>query len=96
MILTRWRLAAGAVRIGVGHRIGERRFTLRAVLEQDPPAALAWLATEAQQWELRHAARGADRACQWWAARAAHTRQALEDCAAAALPGPAQTRSDTA
>ncbi|MGH3230263.1 MAG: molecular chaperone TorD family protein [Streptosporangiaceae bacterium] len=84
MILTRHRLAAGAEQIGVGHRIGERRFALWAVLEQDPPAALAWLAGEAHRWELRHAARGADAACRWWTARAARTRQALEDCAAAA------------
>jgi TorA maturation chaperone TorD len=84
MILTRHRLAAGAGQIGAGHRIGERRFALRAVLEQNPPAALAWLAGEAHRWELRHAARGADAACRWWAARAARTRQALEDCAAAA------------
>lgn len=58
MILTRARLAAGAEQIGVGLRIGERRFALRAVLEQDPPAALAWLAGEAHRWQRRHAARG--------------------------------------
>lgn len=84
MILTRHRLAVGAEQIGVGHRIGERRFALRAILEQDPPAALAWLAGEARRWELRHAARGTDAACRWWAARAARTRQALSDCAAVA------------
>jgi hypothetical protein len=83
MILTRHRLAAGAEQIGVGHRIGERRFALRAALEQDPPAALAWLAAEAHRWERRHAARGADPACRWWSARAARTRQVLEECAAA-------------
>lgn len=85
MILTRHRLAAGAEQIGVGHRIGERRFALRAVLEQDPPAALAWLASEAHRWRLRHAARGADASSRWWAARAARARQALDDCAAAAV-----------
>jgi hypothetical protein len=86
MILTRRRLAIGAGRAGVGHRIGERRFALRAMLEQDPAATLGWLGDEAHRWEQRHAARGTgDAACQWWAARAAHTRQCLRDCAAAAL-----------
>ena len=37
MILTRRRLAEGAGQAGVGYRIGERRYTLRAMLEQDPP-----------------------------------------------------------
>jgi len=83
MILTRHRLAVGAGEAGVGRRIGERRFTLRAMLEQDPAATLRWLAREAGRWQRRHAARGArDEAGQWWAARAARTRQLLQDCVA--------------
>ena len=35
-VLTRRRLSAAAAGAGAGHRIGERRFSLRAVLEQDP------------------------------------------------------------
>lgn len=85
MILTRRRLALGAGQAGVGHRIGERRFALRAMLDQDPAATLSWLAGEAHRWEQRHAARAADdEASRWWAARAARTRRFLTDCAAAA------------
>ena len=86
MILTRHRLALGAGEAGVGHRIGERRFTLRAMLEQDPAATLRWLAREAGRWQQRHASRGArDEAGQWWAARAERTRQLLRDCGAAVI-----------
>jgi TorA maturation chaperone TorD len=83
MILTRHRLALGAGEAGVGRRIGERRFTLHAMLEQDPAATLRWLAREAGRWQRRHADRGArDEAGRWWAARAARTRQLLRDCVA--------------
>jgi hypothetical protein len=46
-ILTRRSLASGADAAGAGHRIGERRFTLRAMLEQAPAATMSWLAGEA-------------------------------------------------
>ena len=55
-ILTRRRLAAGARAAGAGHRIGERRFTLRAMLEQAPAGTVSWLAGEAARWSRRHAA----------------------------------------
>ena len=60
-ILTRRRLAAGAEAAGAGHRIGERRFTLRALLEQDPAGTLSWLAGEAARWSRRHASPGCRR-----------------------------------
>jgi hypothetical protein len=72
MILTRQRLAAGAGQAAVGHRIGERRFTLRAMLEQDPAATLGWLAAEARRWQARHAGRPG-RTSRWWADRAGQT-----------------------
>ena len=50
-------IIVGAGQAGVGHRIGERRYTLRAMLEQDPPATLTWLGEEARRWERRHASR---------------------------------------
>lgn len=95
MILTRRRLALGAALVSVGHRIGERRFTMRAMLEQDPAATLSWLATEADRWQRLHSARGngargdgargaGDGASQWWAARAARTGKFLRDRAAEA------------
>jgi TorA maturation chaperone TorD len=85
IILTRHRLAAGAGQAGVGHRIGERRYTLRAMLEQDPAATLTWLGQEARRWEYRHASRAdGDAATRWWAARAARTARFLQAAAAAA------------
>lgn len=78
VIITRHRLALGAGQAGVGHRIGERRFTLRAMLEQDPPATRAWLAAEASRWQQRHESRApADEAARWWAQRARRTAQIL-------------------
>lgn len=76
IILTRRRLAAGAGQANVGHRIGERRFTLRAMIEQDPAATLTWLESEARRWHARHAARP-DPISQWWADRAGHTATLL-------------------
>ncbi len=84
LILTRRRLAEGAGRAGVGFRIGERRFALRAMLEQDPRATLAWLAGEAGRWQQRHRDRApGDQVTGWWAARAARTAQVLRDYASA-------------
>jgi TorA maturation chaperone TorD len=85
IILTRHRLATGADQAGVGHRIGERRYILRAMLEQDPAATLTWLGQEARRWERRHASRaGGDAASRWWAARAARTALFLHAAAVAA------------
>jgi TorA maturation chaperone TorD len=83
IILTRRQLAAGAASAGVGHRIGERRYTLRAMLEQDPPATLTWVSSEARRWERRHASQAdGDVASRWWTARAAHTALFLRTSAA--------------
>lgn len=80
IILTRRRLAAGAGQAGVGHRIGERRYTLRAMFGQDPHATLAWAAHEATGWQHRHASRAAgDQVAGWWAARAGRTAMLLRD-----------------
>jgi TorA maturation chaperone TorD len=88
-ILTRRRLAAGAMAAGAGHRIGERRFTLRAMLEQAPVETAGWLAAEAGRWRQRHAVRApADPAQQWWAQRAGHTSRVLA-AAVAAVPATA-------
>jgi hypothetical protein len=82
LILTRRRLAEGAGRAGVGFRIGERRFALRAMLEQDPRATLAWLAGEADRWQQRHRDREpGDEITRWWAGRAARTGSVLRDYA---------------
>lgn len=83
IILTRRRLADGASQAGVGHRIGERRFTLQAMLGQDPAATLTWLCGESARWARRHASRRpTDPVSRWWASRAAHTARVLRAAAA--------------
>jgi TorA maturation chaperone TorD len=77
IILTRHRVALGARQAGVGHRIGERRFALQAMIEQDPPGTLAWLAAESLRWQRRYRCRGADATTQWWTDRAGRTGQVL-------------------
>jgi hypothetical protein len=85
-VLTRRRLSAAADAAGAGHRIGERRFTLRALLEQAPAETLGWLAGEAARWSRRYAAaagrsggrpRGRDLSQAWWARRAGHSARIL-------------------
>jgi hypothetical protein len=86
LILTRRDLAGGADATGAGHRIGERRFTLRALLGQAPAETLAWLAGEAARWSRRHASQGDDQpggdiVQAWWARRAGHTARILATAA---------------
>ena len=78
-VLTRHGLAAAAAAASAGHRIGERRFTLRAMLEQAPAETRRWLSAEAARWSARHESRGpAGEIVQaWWAGRAAGTAQLL-------------------
>jgi hypothetical protein len=77
-VLTRHGLAAGAAAIGAGHRIGERRFALRAMLEQAPADTLAWLQAQARLWRHRHTVRApGDPVQRWWADRAGHTGRLL-------------------
>jgi Nitrate reductase delta subunit len=54
MILARADLARAARDLGLGMRLGERRVTLRAMLEQDAGPVLGWLAGEAASWAGRH------------------------------------------
>jgi hypothetical protein len=54
MVLTRADLARAARDLGLGLRLGERRVTLRAMLEQDAGPVLGWLAGEAASWAGRH------------------------------------------
>jgi Nitrate reductase delta subunit len=92
LILTRRALAAGAEAAGAGHRIGERRFTLRAMLDQEPAGTLCWLGGEAVRWADAHGALALNRAAgptadavqDWWARRARRTAAVLGAAAAAA------------
>lgn len=89
-ILTRPRLAAAAAAIGVGLRLGERRFALKAMLEQNPTATLTWLAEEAEHWVGMHH-HATDPTSRWWAGRAAYTALALRGLLASD-EGPCGTR----
>ena len=78
LILTRRAVAAGAGQVGAGHRIGERRFALRAMLESEPDRTAGWLAQEAARWSRRHLGIAAgDPVQRWWADRAAATARIL-------------------
>jgi len=57
LILVRDDLLRAARELGLGTRMGERRFVLKALLGQDAAATLAWLGAEARRWEAGHAAR---------------------------------------
>jgi hypothetical protein len=95
LILTRRALAAGAEAAGAGHRIGERRFTLRAMLDQEPAGTLRWLGAEAARWADTHAALARNRAAgpardgvqDWWARRARRTAAVLRAAGAVAPDG---------
>ena len=90
-IVTRHRLAVAADTIGVGYRLGERRFALKAMLEQDPAATLAWLADEANHWVGIHNNR-TDTTSRWWAARAACSARSLRDLVRTAETAPPEDR----
>lgn len=54
VILVRADLARGASELGLGMRLGERKFALRGLLSQDPAALLGWLEDYAHAWADRH------------------------------------------
>ncbi|HEX8773521.1 MAG TPA: molecular chaperone TorD family protein [Pyrinomonadaceae bacterium] len=54
MILVRSDLTRAARALGLGLRLGERRFILKALFGQDAAGVLVWLAEEAARWQRRH------------------------------------------
>ncbi len=54
MILTRSDLSRAARELGLGTRLGERAFILRALFGQNAAAVLEWLAHEANGWTKRY------------------------------------------
>lgn len=54
MILTRADLIRAGRRLGMGLRMGERKFILKALLAQDARAIFDWLIEEAELWTKRH------------------------------------------
>ena len=84
-VLTHRDLQHAGDQIGVGVRRGERRYTLRALLEQDPAATLTWLARHARRWSAVHRRQPLEPAAgRWWSARATRSAAVLADLAAAA------------
>jgi Nitrate reductase delta subunit len=82
IVLTQAELAAGAAQLGVGYRRGERRYALRAMLEQDKARTLRWLGGLAARWQALHTqAYGGTAAGQWWSGRAAHSARVLASIA---------------
>ncbi len=58
MILARSDLGRAGRALGLGTRVGERRFILKGLLEQNPVGSLEWLRREAAGWVRRHARPG--------------------------------------
>jgi TorA maturation chaperone TorD len=54
MILTRVDLTRGARAVGLGLRMGERKFILKTLFAQDAQAMLDWLIDEAATWVRHH------------------------------------------
>ncbi len=80
ILLTREDLREAAAAAGLGYRVGERRYTLAAMLDQDPSATLGWLRCHARRWASTHASQppvdGHDPR-RWWARRAMTTSRTL-------------------
>jgi TorA maturation chaperone TorD len=88
VIVTASDLARLAEDLGLGRRVGERRFVLRALLDQDAAAVLGWLAdasaADSQAWQTHWLA--ATPTGGWWRDRSAATAELLarlaDDCRA--------------
>jgi len=79
MVVTRADLALGAAEIGLGLRLGERRFALEAFFSQDAPRTLEWLSGQADAWTRRHGegSKGLEPIADFWSARARATGDLL-------------------
>jgi Nitrate reductase delta subunit len=80
ILLTREDLREAAAAARLGYRVGERRYALAAMLDQDPSATLDWLRGHAKTWASTHASQlsvdGHDPR-RWWARRATATARTL-------------------
>lgn len=81
MIVLRDDLVSACRELGLGLRIGERRFVLTSMLDQDPAATLQWLAGRARQAAGRDQTWLGDVGA-WWRDRAAATADLLDEVAA--------------
>jgi TorA maturation chaperone TorD len=85
VVLTRLDLQRAAADTGVPGRAGERRYTLLAMLGQEPGSVLTWLARWAEEWRARHLTRteAFGDTARWWAERASATERLLTSAAGA-------------
>ena len=83
IVLTRGDLARAARDLGLGLRIGERAYILKAMLAQGAPDTLFWLAEEAFAWERRHDGSGsiAPEVADFWMQRARAAGELLTELA---------------
>lgn len=79
VILTRQDLASASRQLGTGIRLGERRFALQSLLEQDAPSTLTWCADHAAASQVRyvHYAAAFGESARFWIERAAQTERML-------------------
>ena len=96
MVIVRGDVASAARELGLAFRMGERAYALRALFQQDAPATLAWLSTEATAWIARHEATEPvlGHIAGFWLGRAEATMAALANPWAAAAM--AETMGDPA
>jgi len=80
MVLTRADLIRASQELGVGVRIGDRRFMLESLLDQEPAATLAWLGCLAEEWVFIHRSAHPSSLMPigvWWSERAAYNAALL-------------------
>ncbi len=83
LFLPRAALRRGALELGLGERLGERRLALRTFLSQDAAATLSWLAEQARAAATSHrrAADAMPRLAAFWIDRATSSAKLLETLA---------------
>lgn len=93
MILTRADLVRAGRVLGLGVRVGERRYTLEGFFGQDPAAALGWLAAEAADRARRHGRleKELGHTGTFWRERAERAAGLLEELAGTATTPTAET-----
>ncbi len=81
LVIARADLTRAARDLELGARVGERAYTLRALLDQDARAVLGWLAAEAYRQAdglAAVAATGGDDVAAWWRQRLHRTASIIE------------------
>jgi len=86
-ILTRDDLSAMADSLGLGRRVGERKYVLKSLLSQDAPRSLEALAGFAEEASQGHAtSEMLEVTRDWWARRAMGSRDLLSELASESVP----------